>query len=88
MPDVLILDYHLDRGDTGVALAEELRTLTRTHLPLVVVTADAAEAVCEEVEAADGVYLRKPVKPLALRSVLRRVVLHDAQRSKESGSAS
>src|SRR6202040_3621307 len=25
MPDVLILDYHLDRGETGVALAEELR---------------------------------------------------------------
>lgn len=87
-PDVLIVDYHLDRGETGVALAEELRTLTRAHLPLVVVTADAAEAVCEEVEAADGVYLRKPVKPLALRSVLRRVVLHDAQRSNESGSAS
>jgi CheY-like chemotaxis protein len=88
MPDVLIVDYHLDRGDTGVKLAEELRTATRIHFPLVVITADAAEAVCEEVEAADGVYLRKPVKPLALRSVLRRVVLEEAQRSNERGSAS
>ncbi len=88
-PDVLVADFHLDGGVTGVAVAARLRAGMGLELPLVVVTADAADATREEVEAAGGIYLRKPVRPLALHSVLRRAVLHGAdQRSRESGSAS
>ncbi len=88
-PDVLIVDFHLDRGATGVALAARIRAQLGVELPLVVITADAADTTREEVEAAGGVYLRKPVRPLALHSVLRRVVLHGTdQRSRESWSAS
>ena len=87
-PDVLVADYHLDRGVTGVGLAERIRAALGADLPLVVVTADAADAIRAEVEAAGGIYLRKPVRPLALHSVLRRVVMHGAdQRPRESGSA-
>jgi CheY-like chemotaxis protein len=88
-PDVLIADYHLDGGITGVAVAARIRAATGVELPLVVITADAADATHDEVEAAGGVYLRKPVRPLALHSVLRRVVLHLVdQPSRESWSAS
>lgn len=88
-PDVLIVDYHLDRGETGVALAKGICARIDVDLPLVVITADAADAIRDEVEAAGGLYLRKPVRPLALHSVLRRAVMRAAaQRSSESGSAS
>ncbi|MBV6418644.1 MAG: Sensor histidine kinase RcsC [Steroidobacteraceae bacterium] len=88
-PDILIVDFHLDRGATGVALAARLRAAAGADLPLVVITADAADATREQVEAAGGIHLRKPVRPLALHSVLRRVVLQGpVQRSRESGAVS
>lgn len=88
-PDVMIVDYHLDHGVTGVALAAEIRARAGVHVPLIVITADAADAIREEVEAAGGLCMRKPVRPLALHNVLRRVVLHGPdQRSRESWSAS
>ncbi len=88
-PDVMIVDYHLDRGVTGVALAARIRKRASADLPLIVITADAADAISAEVEAAGGLCMRKPVRPLALHNVLRRVVLHGPdQRSRESWSAS
>jgi len=88
-PDVLIVDYHLDDGVTGLAVAARIRAAIGADLPLVVITADAADAIRDEVEAAGGACLRKPVRPLALHSVLRRAVLHSAdQPSRDSGSAS
>jgi len=88
-PDVMLVDYHLDGGVTGVALAAQIRARAGAELPLIVITADAADAIREEVEAAGGLCMRKPVRPLALHNVLRRVVLHGPdQRSRESWSAS
>jgi Na+/proline symporter/signal transduction histidine kinase len=88
-PDVLMVDFHLDDGVTGTAVAGQVRARTDAELPFVVITADAADATRDEVERCGGIYLRKPVRPLALHSVLRRVVQHSAgQRSRESGAAS
>ena len=88
-PDVLIVDYHLDDGVTGLAVAARIRAAVGAELPLVVITADAADTTRDEIEVAGGAYLRKPVRPLALHSVLRRAALHGAdQRSRDSGSGS
>ena len=88
-PDVLIVDYHLDGGVTGVVVAARIQVDAGVEAPLVVVTADGADATRHAVEAAGGVYLRKPVRPLALHSVLRRVVIRgDVQASRESESVS
>ena len=88
-PDVLIADFHLDDGVTGVAVAARVRAEAGAELPLIVITADGTDSTREAVEAAGGVCLRKPVRPLALHGVLRRVVSHGAgQRSRESGATS
>ncbi len=88
-PDVLIADFHLDGGVTGIAIAAMVRADTGVEVPLVVLTADAADATRDAVEAAGGAYLRKPVRPLALHSVLRRVVIRgDDQGSRDSASVS
>jgi Na+/proline symporter/signal transduction histidine kinase len=70
--DAWILDYHLDGGDTGVALRQRLRARFGER-PAILVSADhgpelRALAVEHEIHL-----LHKPIKPLALRSLLSRL---------------
>ncbi|HEY5851045.1 MAG TPA: PAS-domain containing protein [Lysobacter sp.] len=68
-----LFDYHLDDGDTGVALAERLE-LRFGARPTLILSADRGEAVRRAVEEAGLSLLAKPVKPLALKSVLDRAL--------------
>jgi PAS domain S-box-containing protein len=72
--ELAIADYHLDDDRTGTQLLETLRGALGRAVPAVVVTADGADEIRAHAEAAGAVYLRKPVKPLALRTALRRVL--------------
>ncbi len=72
-PQILLLDYHLDNGVTGLQLREQLGAAALA-LPCVVITADHGAAVRSEVEAAGCVILHKPLKPLALKSVMARLL--------------
>ncbi len=68
-----LFDYHLDDGDTGVALAGRLEGLFGAR-PTLILSADRGEAVRRAVEEAGLSLLAKPVKPLALKSVLDRAL--------------
>ncbi|MBN7796582.1 PAS-domain containing protein [Parahaliea mediterranea] len=66
-PDLLLVDYHLDAGDTGVdALAAWARDLP----PVVVLSADDGAEVRERVRAAGYRFLPKPVNTARLRALL------------------
>ena len=71
--DLWLFDYHLDAGDTGVALAGRLRT-THGQRPCLILSADQTDAVRRAVRDADLPLLAKPVRPLALKSVLDRLL--------------
>ena len=71
--DLWLLDYHLDDGDTGVALAARLAGRFG-GAPCLVLSADAGEGVRRAVREADLTLLSKPVRPLALKSVLDRLL--------------
>ena len=71
-PDLLLLDYHLDGGLTGLQLRERLGALT--ELPCAIITADHDPAVRAAVFAAGCALLHKPLKPLALKSVMARML--------------
>jgi signal transduction histidine kinase/Na+/proline symporter len=73
-----LLDYHLDDGDTGVALHARLRDRFG-EVPCVVLSADRTAAVRDAVAAAGLPLLLKPLRPLALKSVLDRVLRQRAQ---------
>ncbi|RDJ20476.1 response regulator [Bosea caraganae] len=68
-PDVLIADYHLDRGD-GLAAISALRERSRLPLPAILLTADRSPQVREAAGAFDVHILNKPLKPGALRALL------------------
>jgi len=73
VPEILLLDYHLDGALTGLDLRARLvRTLG--ELPCVIITADHGEAVRAAVAAAGCHLLHKPLKPLALKSLMARLL--------------
>jgi CheY-like chemotaxis protein/anti-sigma regulatory factor (Ser/Thr protein kinase) len=68
-----LFDYHLDDGDTGVLLAQRLATQFGAR-PTLILSADRGEEVRRAVHEAGLSLLAKPVKPLALKSVLDRAL--------------
>jgi CheY-like chemotaxis protein len=71
-PQLALVDYHLDDGETGTGLMAWLRTQLGEPVPGVVISADGRPEMVAEVHAAGLDYLAKPVKPAALRALLSR----------------
>jgi signal transduction histidine kinase/CheY-like chemotaxis protein len=70
--DAWLFDFHLD-DDTGVALHQRLSSQHGAR-PTVILSADHTEAVRRAVHEAGLPLLMKPLKPLALKSVLDRLL--------------
>jgi CheY-like chemotaxis protein len=71
--ELWLFDYHLNGGDTGVAVYERLRGRHGAR-PAVILSADAGPQVRAAVQDAGLPLLMKPLKPLALKSVLDRLL--------------
>jgi CheY-like chemotaxis protein len=71
--DLWLFDYHLDDGDTGVQVAQRLAQRFGAK-PCLILSADRTEAVRHAVLEAGLPLLAKPVRPLALKSVLDRLL--------------
>jgi Na+/proline symporter/signal transduction histidine kinase len=74
-PDIVLADFHLDDGETGLELLQALNYHWHTSLPAVVISADSSTEIRAEVEASGYRFLTKPVKPAALRGLIRQLVL-------------
>src|SRR5690606_15841110 len=68
-----LFDYHLDDGDTGAALHARLARRFGAR-PALILSADGSDAVRRAVHEAGLPLLSKPLKPLALKSVLDRLL--------------
>ncbi|KAA0996298.1 response regulator [Pseudomonas sp. ANT_J12] len=71
-PQLALVDYHLDDGETGTELMAWLRTRLGEPVPGVVISADGRPEMVAQVHAEGLDYLAKPVKPAALRALLSR----------------
>jgi PAS domain S-box-containing protein len=72
-PDLLLLDYHLDGAETGLLVRARLAQALGER-PAVIITADHGEGVRLATAAAGAHLLHKPLKPLALRALLARLL--------------
>lgn len=72
-PELLLLDYQLDEGLTGLDLLTELRR-DWGPVPAVLITADHSVAVADAARDAGCFLLNKPLKPLALRSLVNQLL--------------
>lgn len=69
-PQLMIADYHLDNGETGLqAIAAAKKQLNR-EIPVIMITADYSNDLRQAAKDADYVLLNKPVKPLKLKMLM------------------
>ncbi len=71
---LIIADYHLD-DEEGLDVIAALRRQAGWRVPAILITADRTAEVKEKARREDVVYLKKPVKPAALRAVMNRLCL-------------
>ncbi|MDI1253153.1 PAS-domain containing protein [Thermomonas sp.] len=71
--DLWIFDYHLDAGDDGVALRQRL-SQRFSVVPCMILSADQTGAVRNAAQEAGLPLLMKPLRPLALKSMLDRML--------------
>lgn len=71
-PDIALVDFHLDGGDTGIELMTWLRKTANAPIPGIVISADGRPELISQVHAAGLSFLAKPVKPAALRALINR----------------
>lgn len=73
-PDVIIADFHLENGDTGLAAIKALRAATPQSVPAVMVTAHREPEIARSCAAMGVLLIEKPVRPPELGEVLARLL--------------
>lgn len=71
VPSIVLADYHLDRGETGLAAVINLRAAFGALLPAIIITADYTDIVTGSSYGARCEVLRKPVRPAELRALMQ-----------------
>jgi two-component system, sensor histidine kinase len=74
VPALVLADYHLDNGETGLAAVAKLRAAFSPVLPGIIVTADYADQTAMQSLDAGCELLRKPVRPAELRALMHHVL--------------
>jgi PAS domain S-box-containing protein len=78
-PDVVVLDYHLRHGESGLEVLDRLNAAAGRQLNAVLLTADHAETVQRMAQSRGLPLLHKPVNPAALRALLSRLATPDEE---------
>ena len=73
-PDVILADYDLDRGDTGLDAIAALRAAAGKSVAAIMVTAQRDPAIARNCAAAGVPLMEKPVRPDDLRAMLLQVM--------------
>jgi CheY-like chemotaxis protein len=73
-PDLIISDFRLADGKTGIEAIAELRSAFPTTIPAFLVSGDTSPAPLHEAQASGFHLLHKPVDPMRLRAMLNRML--------------
>jgi CheY-like chemotaxis protein len=73
-PDIILIDYHLNDGETGEATLAQLRAHFDATVPAVMISADRGKELKARLDAQGTPLLNKPVKPAQLRALLRTML--------------
>jgi CheY-like chemotaxis protein len=70
MPDLIIADYRLGGGATGIEVIERLRQALEPEIPAILVSGSTASGLVLEAEAHRCELMLKPVQPDKLRELI------------------
>lgn len=73
-PDILIADFRLDDGITGVSAVEDLRSTFGSSFPSMIITADRSAHVVKLARRCGMHLLHKPIKPAKLRALMSHLL--------------
>jgi signal transduction histidine kinase/CheY-like chemotaxis protein len=74
LPDLIISDYHLANGRTGIEIIEWLRGELSAPIPAFLISGDTDPATLHEAKVKGFHLLHKPVNPMALRAMFNQAV--------------
>jgi signal transduction histidine kinase/CheY-like chemotaxis protein len=74
VPDLIISDYHLANGRTGIETIEWLRGELSAPIPAFLISGDTDPATLHEAKVKGFHLLHKPVNPIALRAMFNQAV--------------
>lgn len=72
-PDIALVDFHLDHGETGLNLMSWLRSQLGEDFKGVIISADGREETLHSVQQHNLSFFTKPVKPAPLRALLNSI---------------
>jgi CheY-like chemotaxis protein len=73
-PDLIICDYRLSKGRTGIDVIAQLRTALAAPIPAVIISGDTLPEHLRKLRASGHHVLYKPVAPTALRSLVEKLL--------------
>ena len=82
--DLIISDYHLSDGRTGLEAIARLRGALSAHIPAFLISGDTDPVALHEAKANGCHLLHKPVDPMALRAMFSQAISRPRARSCKS----
>jgi signal transduction histidine kinase/CheY-like chemotaxis protein len=83
LPDILICDYRLRGGETGVNAIRRLQAAVHREVPAIIISGDTAPERLREADASGYHLLHKPVRPAKLRALLAFVLAEERRKSQD-----
>ncbi|MEH2563083.1 MASE1 domain-containing protein [Bradyrhizobium sp. AZCC 2289] len=80
-PDLIISDYHLANGKTGIRAIEQINAAFGSTIPAILISGDTAPEPARDAKDRGYILLHKPVDPMRLRAVMHELFMdHDDRR--------
>ncbi|WP_275195650.1 MASE1 domain-containing protein [Bradyrhizobium sp. CSA207] len=86
-PDLIISDYHLASGTTGIRAIEQINAALGSSIPAILISGDTAAEPLRDANARGYSLLHKPVDPMRLRAVMHEL-FRDHDNRRDTGAAS
>jgi CheY-like chemotaxis protein len=80
-PDLIISDYHLADGKTGIEAIERIEGALGASIPAILISGDTAPERLRDARDKGYILLHKPVDPMRLRAVMHQLFRDHDDRS-------
>ncbi|OYY95359.1 MAG: hypothetical protein B7Y41_02330 [Hydrogenophilales bacterium 28-61-23] len=88
VPDLILCDYRLRDGHTGIEAVQLLRDAFGADIPAALLTGDTAPVTIRAIQASHLPVLHKPLKPAKLRAFLSHLLADSAARQSSAKQSS
>ena len=77
-PDLIISDFHLPNGKTGIEAIERINAAFAASIPAVLISGDTSPERLRDAKEKGNILLHKPVDPMRLRAAMNQIFIDHA----------